>query len=450
MNKLKTFILLAFGIISISVKSQDTIIVDQVVATVGSKIILDSDVQIQYLQMKARGATNENSMCEIFEEQLFQKLLLNQAEIDSIEVTEAEVEAELESRLEIFIEQMESVEALETYFNKSIFEIKEQFRDIIEQQLLSQRMQYSITEDVKVTPAEVRKYYSSKPQDSLPIVDTKYEIQVIRQYPEFSEEELQIPIDRLDEFRETILSGQKKFETLATFYSKDTYSATNGGELGFMGRGELDKEFAAAAFALDEGEISEVVKSDFGYHIIQLIERKGERINCRHILLTPIPSTEAKLKAKNRLDSIKTVLQSEKDTITFEQAALKFSQDEDSYKNNGLMINPYTGESKFEETNLSASIKYVINKMEVGDISKPVETTDKNGFLCYEIYKLKSKTEPHIANMEQDYQDIMYLALAEKQQNIINEWIKEKQRAVYIHIDEEYQKCNFQFSGWLK
>jgi peptidyl-prolyl cis-trans isomerase SurA len=448
MNKLKTLFLLVFIFCAIISKSQDTLIVDQVIATVGSKIILDSDIQVQYLQMKARGSVGDNPKCEIFEEQLFQKLLLNQAEIDSVEVSELEVESELDSRIDVFIEQMGSIEALETYFNKSVFEIKEQFKEIIEEQLLSQRVQYSITENIKVTPADVRNFYNSMPEDSLPIVDTKYEIQLIRIYPEFTDEELQIPIEKLESYREKIISGEKKFETLATYYSKDTYSATNGGELGFMGRGELDPEFAAVAFSLDVDEVSDVVKSSFGYHIIQLIERKGEKINCRHILLTPIPSGESKLKAKNKLDSIKNMIAI--DSLTFEEAATKFSEDEDSNKNSGLMINPYSGDSKFEEANISVSIKYVLNKMEIGDISKPVESVDDAGVTCYEMYKLKTKTVPHIANMDQDYQEIMNLALNFKQQEIINEWIKEKQKAVYIHIDDEYKTCDFQFSGWLK
>jgi len=448
MTKLKTLLLIITLFSAVIAKSQDTITLDKVVATIGSKIVLDSDIQIQYLQMKARGAATTNSKCEIYEDQLFQKLLLNQSELDSIEITEAEIQTELDSRLALFIEQMGSVEALEDYFNKTLFEIEEQFYDIIEEQLLTQRMQYNITENLKVTPADVRNFYNNTDNDSLPIIDTKYEIQLIRIYPLISEEEEQIAYDKIEGFKTKIEAGEKKFETLALLYSEDVLSAKSGGELGFMGRGELDAEFAKAAFSLEQDEISDVIKSAFGYHIIQLIERKGEKVNCRHILVSSKVSGTAKFDAKNKIDSIKTLILL--DSLTFEEASIKFSEDENTNKNNGIMINPYTGTQKFDETSLSAEIKYIINKMAVGEISKPQETTDDSGVTCYDIYKLKSKKEAHIANLEEDYQDIMSLALAIKQQEVMNKWIKEKQKSVYIHISEDYKTCNFTYTGWLK
>lgn len=448
MNKSIFFILLFTLIITLSANSQDTLIVDRIIATIGSKIVLNSDLQTVYSQMKAQGVNSENPECEIYEDLLFQKLLLNQAELDSIEVTEEEVELELVSRLDLYAEQMGGYDALEDYYNKTTFEIKEEFRELIEEQLLTQRMQYSITENIKVTPAEVREFYENTPKDSLPIVDTQYEIQVIRIYPKVTEEETNIAIEKLEGFKEKIESGEKTFESLAKWYSEDDLSAKSGGELGFMGRGELDADFAAAAFSLEEDEISDVVKSAFGYHIIQLIERKGEKMNCRHILVSPKVSTTANIDAKEKLDSIKTFITT--DSLTFEEAATIYSEDEDSNKNNGLMINPYTGVSKFEEASISPTIKYVVTRMEVGEISKPTENIDNSGVICYDIYKLKAKTEYHIANLEQDYQDIMALALVEKQQDVINKWIKEKQRTVYVHIDDEYKSCPFQFSGWLK
>jgi len=447
MKNIKTILVIFILFIFVNANSQ-SIVIDKVIATVGSKIILDSDIQIQLLQMKARGTELENSECDIFEDQLFQKLLLNQAQLDSLEVTEAEVTAELNSRIETFIEQFGSQVAMEEYFNKSIYEIKDMFEDIIEDQLLTQRMQYSITEGITVTPAEVRDYYLSIDKDSLPLIDTKLEIQRLRIYPIVSDEEKQIAQEKIEGFRQKIIDGTKKFETIAIMYSEDSYSATKGGELGFMGRGELDPDFAAAAFTLEKDEISDVVESQFGLHIVQLIERRGEKVNCRHILISPKVSNSAKVAAKNRLDSIKNLVLI--DSLTFEEAAYLFSEDKDSYKSGGNFINQYTGDTKFDIESIDPRIKYIVDKLAVDEISKPSETIDDSGISCFEIYKLKSRTEPHIANLEQDYQEIMSLALQKKQIKIVDEWIREKQRAVYVHIDDNYLNCNFKYKGWIK
>ncbi len=448
---MKKISLLVFYMLFLSLHSlfsQDTEIIDRVIATVGSKVVLKSDVEIQLLQARQRGELVENIRCDIFEDLLFQKLLLNQAMLDSIEVSEKEIEAQLSMRLETFIEQMGSQENLENYYNKSIFEIKNMFYDIVEDQLLSQQMQYTITEGITITPAEVRDFYLTINKDSLPLIDTKIEYQKIRIYPVISEEERQIAYDKIEEFRKKIEDGTKKFETIAIMYSEDSYSATKGGELGFMGRGELDPEFAATAFLLEKDEVSEVIETQFGLHIIKNVERRGEKINCKHILISPKVSVAAKIEARNRLDSIKSLLLV--DSITFENAALFFSEDKDTYKSEGKVINPYSGDTKFDIEKIDPRIRVVLDKMKPNEISKPNEIMDETGKICYEIYKLKSKSEPHVANLEQDYEEIRALALQDKQNTAIDKWIRNKQRLVYINISDEYKACPYKYNGWLK
>lgn len=436
-------------IYSAKLLAQDTIIVDQVIAVVGNKIILESEVEAQYMQYKARNnKADYHIKCDIFEESLKQKLFINQAIIDSIEVSQSEVEYEIANRLDNFIEQLGGIEKVEEYFGKPLAQIKEDLKEITKDQLTANKMQMTIGQDIKVTPAEVNKFYQNLPKDSLPLIDTEIEIQQILIYPKSTPEQVKEVKDKLLSFKKQIEKGERKFETLAILYSDDPGTASNGGEMGYMARGELVPEFASAAFKLDKNEISNIVKTDFGYHIIQLVDRKGERVKVRHILMKPKISTTSKIAARNRLDSITKLIKN--DSISFAIAATYFNEDERTRNNEGLMINPYTGTSKFTTDKIHPALKYVIKDLEPGEISKPFESYDQSGKNVYMIIRLKSKTEPHLASLDTDYQKIQNMALMNKNQKLIDEWIQEKQKTMYITMDKKYKKCNFKYKGWLK
>lgn len=423
-------------------------VIDQVIAVVGGKIILLSDIEEQYTQLKAQGFESKGDVkCEILEELLFQKLLLNQAELDSIEVTSKEINQTMESRFKYFISQIGSEEKLEEYFGKSILEMKEDFRENIKEQLLTQKMQSKLTDDIKITPSEVRAFFKNIPADSLPYINTEFELQQIVLVPKISDEEKLLIREKLNEFRERVINGDK-FSTLAVLYSEDPGSAKKGGELGFVSRTDLVPEFAAVAFNLKDGEVSRIVETEFGYHIIQLIEKKGELVNVRHILLSPKPSVEKMMEIEKRLDSISTQIRENK--ITFEDAADKFSDDEKSKYNGGLMSNPYTGNTRFEANQLDQYSYYAVKDLNTGEISKVLQTRDDRGKIVYKIYKLKTKTKPHKANLKDDYQRIQDIALENKKQKEIDEWSSKKINNTYIHIDPSFGNCSFRLKGWLK
>jgi len=429
-------------------KAQDTIVIDKILAVVGNSIVKLSDIENQYIQYVAQGYSPTGDMkCQIFEEMLFQGLLLTQAALDSIEVTEKDVESELDRRLTMFIQRAGSEAALEEYFNKSIVEIKEEFRSVVKDQLITQRMQETITAEVAVSPSEVRKFYNSIPADSLPLIGAEVEVLQISKYPKITDEDIALVKDKLNQMRERIVKGEN-FSALATLYSEDEGTATEGGELGFIGRGMLDPDFAAAAFRLEKNEVSEVVESAFGYHIIQMIERRGEQINVRHILMRPKVRPNQKNEAKTILDSLRNALNT--DTLTFSEMAMLHSDDDETKRNGGIMINPYTNTSKFEIEQLDPATNFEINKLMVGEISKPFEAVDNKGTTVYRIILLKSRSRAHVANLEMDYNFIKDLALEDKKQKMLEEWILEKQKTTYVRIEDAYLNCNFSYKGWIK
>ncbi len=443
--------LVLFGILLLSTyiwAQNDTLIVDQVVARVGDRIILESDIEAQYSQIMANGKAPKELKCQILEDLLTQKLLLNQADIDSVYVSDDELDADLNARLQLFIDQMGGVEKMEDYFHKSIFEIKQDLKKILKDQLRAQKMQNQITKDIKITPSEVHDFYEHLSKDSLPIVDATVEVEQIVIKPKISKAEEQAIIDRLNQMRQEILSGQKKFQTLAILYSDDPGSASKGGELGFRSRAELVPEFASVAFSLKPGEVSKVVKTKYGYHIIQLIQRKGERVNVRHILIIPKPTPEEIAAARKRADSIYNLIVN--DSLSFEEAAMKFSDDEDTKNSGGLLFNPNNGTSKFKLDELPPYIRFDIKDMKAGEISRPIQTVDNTGQPVFKIYKIKSRTEAHVANPDQDYQLIMNMALQAKKQRIMDQWISNQLKSTYIHIAPMYQSCKFHNKDWLK
>jgi peptidyl-prolyl cis-trans isomerase SurA len=422
-------------------------LIDRVAAIVGKNFILQSEIEGQMLQMRAQGIpVRSNTRCQIFEELLEQKLLINQAALDSIEVTDAEVEMEMNSRLQYFIRQIGSEEALEEYYNKSLLEIKEDLRDIVRDQLITREMQMEITFGVKVTPSEVRSFFNSLPTDSLPMINSQVELRQIVKNPEYSEIEKFEVKERLNNLRQRIIGGDD-FSTMAILYSQDPGSARRGGELGFLSKTDLVPEFANVAFSLRDERISPVFETEFGFHIAQLIERRGDLVNVRHILMVPSASEEARLKARKTLDSIALAIRT--DSITFRMAAAKYSDDEDTRMSGGLKINPSTRSARFELDQLDPAEYTAIRDLKVGEITNTFETRDERGKPVFKILQLVNQTPPHRANLKDDYDIIQDMALMDKKMKTLKQWLIEKQKKTYVRIDEDFKTCVFNNPGWL-
>lgn len=440
----KTFALVAFVIICVSTIYAQQQVVDKIVAVVGKNIIMQSDIEEQYLQYRLQGGIKGSAhsiRCEILEDHLFRKLMLNQAELDSIDITDEQVEAEMDYRIRYYLSQLGSQEKVENYFNKTMSEIKDELRQIIKDQKLIDEVQRNIVTDISTTPSDVREFFNSIPADSIPMVSAQYEIaQLVKKPPITLDEKLAVK-NRLYELRNRILKGER-FSTMAVLYSEDPGSAKKGGELGFQGRGELVPEFEAAAFALKDGEISEVVETEYGYHIIQLIERRGDYVNVRHILLTVKVSPEALQQAYNQLDSIANLIKN--DSITFDEAVRKFS-DEDDKMNGGYLVNPTTGSTLFNAEDLDQQVSVVVNRLNVGEVSSPVPMKTKNDKDAFRLLVIKRKTTPHKANLKEDYAQIQQWTMQKLRQDAINKWINDKSSKAYVKICDDYCDCDFQF-----
>lgn len=432
--------------LSLSAQSENRKIIDEVIAVVGDEILTKSSLETQYLQYLSQGQkVSDDLRCIIMEDLLFQKLLLNQAKIDSVVVMEGQVESELDRRLRYFISQIGSEKALEAYYKKSIDQIKSELRTSLEEQLLIQTMQDKITSDISITPSEVSDFFNAFPKDSLPLINSEVEVAQIVMYAPISEESKEAAKVRLREFKERIRNGES-FSTLAVLYSDDKGSAKKSGEIGYVGRAEVEPEFAQAAFRLKPGQISEVFSTRYGYHIVELIDRKGEKVNVRHILIKPSIDYVGLEKAKEKLDSIATII--ENDTITFAQMALLYSEDEESKNNGGLIVNPYSGTATYQVDQLDPSLFFTIDKLQVGEISSAFSTSDQRNREGYRIVKLIKRTEPHRANLDQDYQKIKNVALQQKEQLEVERWIEEKLENAYVKIDKGYSDCEYS-NKWI-
>lgn len=439
------FIILLFVFFVVPCYSQEPQIIDRVVAVVGRNIILQSDIEAQYIQYRLQGGIkgSANSIrCNILEDLMFQKLMLNQAEMDSIVVTEEQVNNEVDRIISYFISQLGSQENLEKYYKKSLTEIKEELRRIKKDQMLVEQIQRKIIENVEVTPAEVKEYFHNIPKDSIPMINSKYEIAQLVKKPPVTLDEKLIVKDKLYKMRKRILEGER-FSTLALLYSEDPGSAKKGGELGFHGRGEFAPEFEVAAFNLKEGEISEVIETEFGFHIIQMIERRGDYINVRHILLTVKVSLDALQKAYNELDSIAKLIKN--DSMTFDEAVMKFSDEADKISG-GVLINPNTGSTLFDAQDLDQEVSVTVNKMKVGEISNPVPMKTDNNKDAYRLLYLKKKTTPHKANMKDDYSLIQNWAMQQKREKAINKWILANSKKAYIKVNDDFKDGDFKFN----
>jgi len=437
------------GIIPVQMQAQDNII-DEIVWVVGDEAILRSDVEEQRIRYQYDGTQVEGDpYCFIPEQLALQKLYLDQAKIDSVFADERAVNSQVEMRVNYLISQIGSKEKLEEYFNKPLIELREELREMVHNQQIIQQMQRKIVGDLKATPAEVRRFFNKIPEDSLPMIPAQVEVQIIMVEPQVSQQAIDDVKTRLREFQNRIESGDSEFSTLAILYSEDTESARRGGEIGFMGKGQLVPEYANVAFGLqDNKKVSKIVESEFGFHIIQLIEKRGERANTRHILLKPRVSLEAKDNANKRLDSIADFIRNEK--LKFEDAVILYSNDKNTRNSSGVMTNPKTGTSKFELQDLPQEVAKVVYNLKTGEISNPFVMRNSQGNEVFAIVKLKSSTKAHKANMTDDYLELRNLYLEKKSYEKLNEWLKSKQKGIYIRIDEKWQNCDFQFPGWIK
>lgn len=447
----KFVILFALALIAnVASFAQDNVI-DEVVWVVGDEAILKSDVEEARLNALYEGRKFDGDpYCVIPEELAVQKLFLHQAILDSIEVSESEVIQRVDMLTNNYIQAIGSREKMEEYFNKTSTQIREAMRENARQGLTVQKMQQKLVGDMKVTPAEVRRYFKDLPQDSIPYVPTQVEVQIITQQPKIPLSEIEDVKKQLREYTDRINKGEMDFSTLALLYSEDKGSAMKGGELGFMGRGQLVPEYANVAFNLqDPKKVSKIVESEFGFHIIQLIEKRGDRINTRHILLKPKVSEKELNEACGRLDSIADDIRNNK--FTFDQGAAALSHDKDTRNNHGLMQNPNNQTAKFEMQELPQEIAKVVDKMNVGEVSKAFTmVNEKDGKEVCAIVKLKSRINGHKATITDDYQNLKEIVLDKRREEMLQKWILNKQKHTYVRINPAWQHCDFKYPGWIK
>ena len=432
-----------------AVYGQDNVI-DEVVWVVGDEAILKSEVEEARMSALYEGRKFDGDpYCVIPEEIAVQKLFLHQAALDSIEVAESEVIQRGDQMTNLYIANLGSREKMEEYFNKTSSQIREALRENAREGLKVQRMQQKLVGEIKITPAEVRRHFKDLPQDSIPYIPTQVEVQIITQQPKIPLEEIEDVKSRLREYTDRVNKGES-FSMLARLYSDDRGTAINGGEMPFTGRGYLDPAFANVAFNLqDPNKVSKIVESEYGFHIIQLMEKRGDRIKVRHILLKPHVPEEALMAGTARLDSIADDIRNGK--FTFEEAASVLSQDKDTRNNHGLLPNPQTNTSKFEMQELPPEIAKVVDKMKVGEISEAFTMIpQKTGKEECVIVKLKSRINGHKATISEDYQNLKEIVLEKRRDEMLDKWIREKQKHTYVRINENWKNCTFKYPGWIK
>ena len=428
--------------------AQDNVI-DEVLWVVGDEAILKSDVEQTRLYFMMQGQQMEGDpYCVIPEQLAIQKLFLHQAAIDSVEVTEQEVINAVEEEINKRIAQIGSREKMEEYFSKSSTKIREELRETMRDRMIMEKMQYTLFDDVKVTPSDVRRGYAQMKEEDIPFVPTQVEVQIITQQPEIPLEEIERVKSELREYAERVNSGEAQFSTLAVFYSQDPESARRGGELGFFGRGEMVPEFSAVAFNLtDPNKVSKIVETEFGFHIIQLIEKRGDRVSARHILRKPEVPAESIAASMARLDSIAADIREGKQS--FEEAVI-LSADKNTRNNFGLMSNEANLSSRFELQELPQEVAKEVYAMQVGEVSAPFVMIDRKGKEVCAIVKLKSRIEGHKATPTEDFQVVKDVIIAKMKEQKMAEWIKEKQRTTYVRINGDWCDCEFQYPGWGK
>lgn len=426
-------------------------LIESVAGIVGNEMILLSDIEESVTQMRMGGDKTPINLlrCQIFEEAVIQKLFIDQARIDSIVVSPASVEGDLNMRLNQFIIQAGSEEILENYFNKSIFEIRADIREMLVNARMVREVQATIGEGISVTPSDVRRFYNSLPKDSIPLIPAMVEVSIIQIDPPSGEENKIMARQRILDLRSEILGG-KNFETMARLYSEDPGTAIRGGEVGFQPRGGLAKEYAEVAYSLKSNTVSRVVETEFGFHIIQLIDRKGDMINTRHILIKPRLSRDDIVLATTRLDSIANQIRN--DSLKFETAARIISSHKDSRINGGKLVkgDPNNRTSLFALEELDKEMYQVVRGLKVGEISQAFETKDDNGNTVFRIVRLDREMPAHQANLKDDYELLHAYALYEKQSRKYLDWIEKKFEVTYVRISPEFKQCDFQYSKWMR
>ena len=446
--KSKILSLLFIALCAMSVNAQNNVI-EEVAWVVGDEPIFKSDIEEQYMQMQyERVQMKGNPYCVIPERMAIEKLFLHQAKLDSITAQDAMVLQQVEARINFFISNLGSKEKVEEYFRKPIAEIREQQMTMVRDQYMIQEVQRNLTKNVKATPQDVRRYFNTLPEDSLPYVPLMVEAQIITLHPRVPQQEIEDIKARLRQYSQQVNSGEYEFSTLAILYSEDG-SSVKGGEIGFMGRAELMTEYANAAFNLnDTKRVSKIVETEAGFHIIQLIEKRGDKVNTRHILLRPKVSDKDLSEAINKLDSLRNDLNAGK--FKFEQAAQYVSQDVDSRNNRGMILNKRTRGTKFEMADLNPAVGKQVDKLQPGEISEPfVMMNEETGREVVAIVKLVRRIEGHKANLSEDFQTIKDLYEGHKRQQIITDWVKEKQKNTFVRIEEGWRDCEFEYD-WLK
>ena len=473
MNKRILVILVTLvSLVSLGKAQTDSIgtIVDEVIWVVGDEAILKSDVEAMRIQGQQEGMHwNGDPDCAIPEQIAVQKLFLNQAIIDSVEVTEAEISQGVEQYLENMISMIGSREKLEEYHKKNISQIRADLRESYRERQMVQGMQQKLVKDLTVTPAEVRRYFKDIPLDSIPFVPTEVEVQIITQQPRIEQEEINRVKEELRDYTNRINKGDASFQTLARLYSEDPGTARRGGELDYTGRGMLDPAFANVAFGLtDPKKVSKIVESEFGFHIIQLIDKRGDKIKVRHILRKPVVSDDAIEKALLRLDTVSTSIRQgevpemlkafinpEKpiEKFTFEDAVSIFSDDKDTRNNNGLMFNvTQEGQrtSRFKLADLPAEVAKVVDTLQIGGVSKPFQMINERGKTVCAIVKLKNRTEGHKATITEDFQVLKNVVLAKRREEVLHDWVVKRIKSTYVRINDRYRNCNFEYEGWVR
>lgn len=445
---LKYYIILLLSLFQLVTYSQENLI-DKVVARVGSENILLSDVEEEYAYTKtSKPQLDETAKCEILKNIIAQKIIVYQAKLDSVEVKDEEVETQLNYRFESILRQMNGDEAFfKEYYGATVDEMKDRFRDDQKQKILAERMQGKLIDKVSITPKEVTEFFNSIPQDSIPYLSSEVELGEIVLKPVVNAEEREKARIKANDIREKILKGED-FGELAKKYSVDVESAKRGGDLGFAKRGVYVPEFEAAAYTIDIGETSELVETEFGFHIIQVVERRGNNIKVKHILISPEITSADRLLAKNKLDSIRNLISL--DSMSFEEAVKRHSlKAMPSYSNNGRIKNQSTGNNYFDTKDLDPDTYFAIDKLEINGLSKVLELKDLKGEKMYRLLKLYHKSKPHKANLKQDYDKITFFAKESKKNKYFSEWIDDKMKKSYIKIDPLFYDCG-ELHQWIK
>lgn len=449
MRKVYLFIICCIAITQI-IAQEDSRIIDKIIAQVGDEYILLSEIEAQYgYESERAGGLPPEARCQILEGLMMKKLLITQAQLDSVIVEAEQVEQELDGRIEYILGLMNNdVQQMEEYYGKTLNEIRTQFRSELRDQLIEQKMRQSILADVEITPSEVKNFYNQIPRDSLPYFNSEVEVSEIVIIPKVNQEEREKALAQLQDVRKRILVDGESFAELAGIYSDDPGSASRGGDLGMQRRGTFVPEFEAAAYNLEEGEISEIVETEFGFHIIQLIERRGNMVHTKHILVKPNITINDLELAEERLDSIKGVIES--DSIPFEAAVKAFSSDKvQSFNNGGRIINNKTGDTFFETADLETDIFFTIDTMEIGEISSPLRFQMEDGSYAFRIIRLNSMTDPHVANLKQDYTKIKNAAIEQQKSRFLNEWLEQRITSTFVEIDPNFLKMCGNLQRWI-